>query len=63
VHRAGPDTDKYGRKLRVVERNGRSLRHSRRGGLGASVEWCSARLVRIAPESACRSRPAARAGV
>jgi micrococcal nuclease len=25
VHRGGPDTDKYGRKLRVVERNGRSL--------------------------------------
>ena len=25
VHRGGPDTDKYGRKLRVIERNGRSL--------------------------------------
>lgn len=25
VHRSGPDTDRYGRKLRVVERNGRSL--------------------------------------
>jgi endonuclease YncB( thermonuclease family) len=25
VHRGGRDTDKYGRKLRVIERNGRSL--------------------------------------
>lgn len=46
VHRGGPDTDKYGRRVRVIEREGRSLgdilvvEGLARRWTGARRSWC-----------------------